>query len=260
MQTWYYRLPPAARALITAALVFAATFGVAQLYALDPSSDMFPNSVAARPVVSAAAGVLGGLTGVVLSNHRIRRIYGSADRPSRTRARCGPANCRAISIPVCSAGSMSAASPSVGTGDLPFTRTCGAAVVFHQWALAWCSHCWQSGCGYGRVHASAGPGWRQPSASGWTLTTQPNRDGRRSRRFHRRPRRGYAGAAPTPTSGRWPPGYAPPHGWKPTSISPDIRRSGPARRLRAPCCLLSRTVRGSQSGMSCRIGFWAWAK
>src|SRR5262245_33435052 len=41
MQTWYYRLPPAARALIAAALVFAATFGVAQLYALDPSSDVF---------------------------------------------------------------------------------------------------------------------------------------------------------------------------------------------------------------------------
>ena len=80
MQTCYYRLPSATRALITAALVFAATFGVAQLYALDPSSDIFPNSVTGRLVMSAAAGVFGGLAGVVLSDQRIRRIYGSAEQ------------------------------------------------------------------------------------------------------------------------------------------------------------------------------------
>jgi hypothetical protein len=79
MQTWYYRLPPAVSGLITAALVFVATFGVTELYALDPSSNTFPDSVVGRLVMSAAAGVFGGLAAVLLSNQRIRRVYGSPE-------------------------------------------------------------------------------------------------------------------------------------------------------------------------------------
>jgi hypothetical protein len=77
MQTWFYRLPPAARAGITAVWVFAAIFGVTQLEALDASSDMFHNSVVARLVAAAVAGVLFGVIGVVLGDQRIRRVYGS---------------------------------------------------------------------------------------------------------------------------------------------------------------------------------------
>jgi hypothetical protein len=77
MQTWFHRLSPAARALLTAVWVFAAMFGVTQLSALDASSDMFHHSVVSRLVVAAVAGVLFGVIGVALGDRRIRRVYGS---------------------------------------------------------------------------------------------------------------------------------------------------------------------------------------
>ena len=80
MQTWLYRLPPAARAAITGAWVFAALFGVTQLAALQASSAMFPNSVAARAVTAAIAGVVTGVIAVVLGDQRIRRVYGSTEQ------------------------------------------------------------------------------------------------------------------------------------------------------------------------------------
>jgi hypothetical protein len=80
MQTWFYRLPPAARALMTAVWVFAALFGVTQLSSLDAGSDMSHNSVAQRLVVAAVVGVLAGVFGVVLGEKRIRRVYGSTEQ------------------------------------------------------------------------------------------------------------------------------------------------------------------------------------
>lgn len=56
MQPWFYRLPPTVRGLLTAAWVFAALFGVTQLYALDGSPNVFGGSVSERLVVSAVAG------------------------------------------------------------------------------------------------------------------------------------------------------------------------------------------------------------
>jgi hypothetical protein len=70
MQTWLYRLPPAARVVITGVWVFASLFGVTQLAALQASSAMSPNSVAARAVV-AAIGWRGG-----------RRDRGRVGRPT----------------------------------------------------------------------------------------------------------------------------------------------------------------------------------
>jgi uncharacterized membrane protein YoaK (UPF0700 family) len=80
MRTWFYRLPPAARALSTAAWAFAAMFGVTQLYALDASSDMSHNWLVARLVVTAVAGVVCGVSGVVLGDRRTRRVYGSTEQ------------------------------------------------------------------------------------------------------------------------------------------------------------------------------------
>jgi hypothetical protein len=80
MQTWFYRLPPAARALITAAWASAAMFGVTQLYALDASSDMSHNWLVAQLVGAAVAGVVCGVSGVVLGDRRIRRVYGSTEQ------------------------------------------------------------------------------------------------------------------------------------------------------------------------------------
>jgi hypothetical protein len=80
MQTWLYRLPPAARAVITGGWVFAALFGVTKLATLQASSAMFPNSVAARAVVAAIAGLVFGVIGVVMGDQRIRRVYGSTEQ------------------------------------------------------------------------------------------------------------------------------------------------------------------------------------
>jgi hypothetical protein len=80
MQTWFNRQPQAARAIITAAWVFAAIFGVTQLYALDARSDMFYHSVIARLVVAAVSGLLVGVIAVVSGDRRIRRIYGSTEQ------------------------------------------------------------------------------------------------------------------------------------------------------------------------------------
>ena len=80
MQTWFYRLSPIARAVITGAWVFAALFGVTQLAALETSSATFPDSVAARAVMAAIFGVVFGVIGVVVGDRRIRRVYGSAEQ------------------------------------------------------------------------------------------------------------------------------------------------------------------------------------
>jgi hypothetical protein len=80
MHTWLYRLPPAARAVIIGTWVFAALFGVTQLAALQASSAMFPNSVAARAVMAAIVGVVFGVIGVVLGDQRLRRVYGSTEQ------------------------------------------------------------------------------------------------------------------------------------------------------------------------------------
>ena len=80
MQTWLYRLPPAARAAVTGAWGFVALFGVTQLAAIESGSAMFPDSVAARAVMAAIAGVVFGVIGVVLGDQRIRRVYGSTEQ------------------------------------------------------------------------------------------------------------------------------------------------------------------------------------
>jgi hypothetical protein len=80
MQTWFYRLSPIARAVITGAWVFGALFGVTQLAALETGSAMFPDSAAARAVMAAILGVVFGVIGVVMSDRRIRRVYGSTEQ------------------------------------------------------------------------------------------------------------------------------------------------------------------------------------
>jgi hypothetical protein len=83
MQTWFYRLPAAARALIIGVLSAAAIFGVMSLYTVsDPLGDT-SQSVIARLVVSTIAGLLAGAVGVVLGDQRVHRIYGSTDQAIR---------------------------------------------------------------------------------------------------------------------------------------------------------------------------------
>ena len=76
MSTWFYRLPAAARALITGVLSAAPIFGVLSLYTEADTQQ----SVIARLVVSTIAGLLTGVLGVVFGDQRIRRVYGSADQ------------------------------------------------------------------------------------------------------------------------------------------------------------------------------------
>jgi hypothetical protein len=80
MQTWYYRLPSAVRALTTGALSAAAIFGVMSLYAVTEPWGNTGQSVIVRLVVSAVAGMISGVLGVVLGDQRTRRIYGSTER------------------------------------------------------------------------------------------------------------------------------------------------------------------------------------
>jgi phosphate/sulfate permease len=80
MRTWFYRLPAAARALITGVLSAAAMFGVVSLYTVAAPWGDSQQSVVARLVVSTIAGLLIGVLGVVFGDRRIRRVYGSADR------------------------------------------------------------------------------------------------------------------------------------------------------------------------------------
>ena len=83
MQSWFYRLPAAVRALVIGVLSAAAIFSVMSLYsATDPWGDT-QESVIARLAVSTVAGVLTGVTGVVLGDQRIQRIYGSTDHAIR---------------------------------------------------------------------------------------------------------------------------------------------------------------------------------
>jgi hypothetical protein len=80
MQTWFYRLPAAVRALVIGVLSSAAIFGVMSLY-----SDSGPwgdprGSVIARLVVSTIVGMLTGAVGVVWGDRRMHRLYGSTEQ------------------------------------------------------------------------------------------------------------------------------------------------------------------------------------
>jgi hypothetical protein len=77
MQTFFYRLPAAARALITGVSSSAAIFGVMSLYTVTAPWGDTHESVIGRLVVSTIAGMLTGVLGVVLGDQRIHRVYGS---------------------------------------------------------------------------------------------------------------------------------------------------------------------------------------
>src|SRR5690349_16827660 len=80
MQSWFLRLPAAARALITGAMSSAAIFAVMTLFALsDPWGDSHP-AVIARAVISTIAGMIAGIVGVIVGDRRMRRTYGSAEQ------------------------------------------------------------------------------------------------------------------------------------------------------------------------------------
>jgi len=83
MQTWFYRLPAAVRALIIGVLSAAAIFGVMSLYTVSAPWGDTRESVIARLVVSTIAGMLTGAVGVVLGGQRMHRIYGSTDQAIR---------------------------------------------------------------------------------------------------------------------------------------------------------------------------------
>jgi hypothetical protein len=77
MQIFFYRLPAAARALITGVLSSAAIFGVMTLYTVSAPWGDTRESVIARLVVSTIAGMLTGVLGVVLGDQRMHRVFGS---------------------------------------------------------------------------------------------------------------------------------------------------------------------------------------
>jgi hypothetical protein len=80
VQTWFYRLPAAARALITGVLSSAAIFGVMSLCTVSAPWGDTHGSVIARVVVSTIAGMLSGVLGVVLGDQRMLRVYGSTEQ------------------------------------------------------------------------------------------------------------------------------------------------------------------------------------
>jgi hypothetical protein len=79
MQNWFYRLSPAARALMTGVFSAVAIFGVLTVYDVAEWSSA-SHSVAARLVVSTIAGLLSGVLGVMAGDRRARRIYGSTEQ------------------------------------------------------------------------------------------------------------------------------------------------------------------------------------
>jgi hypothetical protein len=79
MQNWFYRLPPAVRALTTGVLSAVALFGVLSIYSVSEWGSA-AHSVVARLVVSTIAGLLSGVLGVVAGDRRTVRIYGSTEQ------------------------------------------------------------------------------------------------------------------------------------------------------------------------------------
>jgi hypothetical protein len=77
METWFYRLPATARALIIGVTSSAAIFGVMSLYTDSPSWGDTRESVIGRLVMSTIVGMVTGAVGVVWGDRRIRRLYGS---------------------------------------------------------------------------------------------------------------------------------------------------------------------------------------
>jgi hypothetical protein len=77
MQSWFYRLPALARALVIGVLSSAAIFGVMSLYTDSAGWGDTRESVIARLVVSTIVGMLTGAVGVVWGDRRMHRIYGS---------------------------------------------------------------------------------------------------------------------------------------------------------------------------------------
>ena len=80
MQTWFYRLPSAVRALTSGAFSAVAIFGVMSLYTVTEPWGNTGQSVIARLVVSTLAGMTAGVLGVVLGDQRTRRLYGSTEQ------------------------------------------------------------------------------------------------------------------------------------------------------------------------------------
>jgi hypothetical protein len=80
MQTWFYRLPTAARMLITGLLAFAGVFGVMSLYTHPTSWGDTRESIVARLVVSTIVGAITGVVGVVLGDQRMTKVFGGTSQ------------------------------------------------------------------------------------------------------------------------------------------------------------------------------------
>jgi hypothetical protein len=80
METWFYRLPRAARIAVNGALVFVAFFGAMQLETLDAGGRFSGSALIYHAVLSAAVGLIGGVVAVVLGEQRVRRIFGSFEQ------------------------------------------------------------------------------------------------------------------------------------------------------------------------------------
>jgi len=80
MQTWFYRLPATARALVIGVLSSAAIFGVMSLYSDSGPWGDTRESVIGRLVMSTIVGMLTGAVGVVWGDRRMDRLYGSTEQ------------------------------------------------------------------------------------------------------------------------------------------------------------------------------------
>ena len=80
MQTRFYRLPAAVRALIIGVLSSAAIFGVMSYLSFSGSASDTHLPLIGRLLIATIAGMLAGAVGVVLGDQRMRRTYGSIDQ------------------------------------------------------------------------------------------------------------------------------------------------------------------------------------
>jgi hypothetical protein len=80
MQTWFYRLPATARALVIGVVSSAAIFAVMSLYNDSATWGDTSESVIGRLVKSTIVGILTGAVGVVWGDRRMQRLFGSTEQ------------------------------------------------------------------------------------------------------------------------------------------------------------------------------------
>ncbi len=139
MQTWFYRLPATARALITGVLSATAIFGVMSLYTVTAPWGDTRESVVARLVVSTIAGMLTGVLGVALGDQRMHRIYGSTEHAIRYSRALRTGELPTEIAPLAWQGWLTASRQSnrwAPTAVGLFVALAGLQSLDHRWAMA----------------------------------------------------------------------------------------------------------------------------